>query len=400
MALMQSYEVIIVGSGITGAALGYELASLGVRVLLLEQDLKAPSATRYSYGGISYWAGTTPLTQSLCAESLAIHRQLSDRLEAPTEFRELPLLGIIEPDQDPAAILKTFQDFTVSPQLLTPKEAQTLEPLLNPDAIESAVLMPYAHINPSQTVEAYVQAMLRLGGSRLPETVVKLIATDGGVEVQGKQHLYHCDRAIVCAGGAARALLEASGLPLRQYFSHAESIETDRCDLQMQTVVMPATIRRFDLEKAAAMDDQAWSDPETHHQELLAPVLDCGALQFKDGSLRFGQISRTQTHLFPNVSPSESERWIRDRLARVLPKIAQIPGRWVTCTVAFSRDHLPLVGPVDPSGQIQVLSGFSNPMALVPATAQRFAQQLASGQDNESLTPFLPSRFAQISMSS
>jgi glycine/D-amino acid oxidase-like deaminating enzyme len=391
MSLISSYDVIVVGSGITGAALGYELAVRGVKVLLLEQASAAPSATRYSYGGISYWAGTTDLTRSLCAESLAIHRQLSETLESSTEFREIPLLGTIDHDQDPHEVFKTFQNFTETPQLLSPTEAASLEPLLNPEAIAAAVLMPYAHINPIQTAQAYLQAMIRLGGTQLFDRVVGVASEAAGVRVQGAQTTYSAGQAIVCAGGATRALMQVSGLNLRQYFSHAESIETDPSDLQMQTVVMPAEIRRFQLEAIAAQQDSLWT--EDPNQELVPPILDCGALQFADGSFRFGQISRTQTSLRSQADPKMSEQWMRSRLAALLPKVAQLPGRWVTCTVAFSADHLPLVGPVDEGGCLQVLSGFSNPMALVPATARRLAVQLVSSQPDELLTALLPSRF-------
>ncbi len=392
MSLLPSYDVIVIGSGITGAALGYELAVRGVKVLLLDQDSQASSATRYSYGGISYWAGTTKLTRCLCAESLTIHRQLSGELAASTEFRELPLIGTIDPGQDPNEVLKTFQNFTEPPQLLSPSEAHNLEPLLNPDSISGAVLMPYAHINPIQATQAYIQAMLRLGGTQIFDRVVSLTSDAAGAQVQGEQATYLSDRAIVCAGGATRALMRASGLPLRQYFSHAESIETDVADLEMQTVVMPAEIRRFELESIAAQEDSLWSE-EDPNQELLPPILDCGALQFTDGSFRFGQISRTQTSLRSQAEPLASEQWMRSRLAELLPKVAQLPGRWVTCTVAFSADHLPLVGPLDEGGRLQVMSGFSNPMALVPATARRFAAQLVSSQPDEWLTALSPSRF-------
>ncbi|MCX5963148.1 MAG: FAD-dependent oxidoreductase, partial [Cyanobacteria bacterium] len=216
----------------------------------------------------------------------------------------------------------------------------------------------------------------------------------------------HGDRVILCTGGGTRALLRDSGFAIRQYFSHAESIETDPCDLQMRSVVMPAEIRRFELERSAAIDDGPWEAGLTgHNQDLTPPILDAGALQFTDNSLRFGQISRTQTSLAPHSSPEASEQWIRSGVAKILPKVAQIPGRWVTCTVAFSADQLPLVGPVATDCRVQVFSGFSNPMALVPATAKRFARQLVldqnlvSSKDDQGLHTLLPSRFEMSSIS-
>jgi hypothetical protein len=48
---------------------------------------------------------------------------------------------------------------------------------------------------------------------------------------------------------------------------------------------------------------------------------------------------------------------------------------------------------VDETDRLQVLSGFSNPMALVPATARRFATQLVSSEPDQLLTELSPSRF-------
>lgn len=51
---MKTYDWIVVSGGITGAALSYELAKVGLSVLLVEQYASPQNATRYSYGGIAY----------------------------------------------------------------------------------------------------------------------------------------------------------------------------------------------------------------------------------------------------------------------------------------------------------------------------------------------------------
>ena len=74
---MKTYDWIVVGAGITGAALAYELAKQGLQVLLLEKEQNPHSATYYSYGGVAYWSGSTPLTRQLCQESKHILSNLS-----------------------------------------------------------------------------------------------------------------------------------------------------------------------------------------------------------------------------------------------------------------------------------------------------------------------------------
>lgn len=97
---MQTFDWIVVGNGLVGAAASYELARQGLSVLLVDQHLEPDGATRYSYGGIPYWAGTCPLTRTLCEEGIAKHRQLSEELGADTQFRELDLLLTVAPDDD------------------------------------------------------------------------------------------------------------------------------------------------------------------------------------------------------------------------------------------------------------------------------------------------------------
>lgn len=388
-------DVIIVGAGITGSALGYELANLGVQVLLIDRDpISAPNATRYSYGGISYWAGTTDTTRTLCDEGIEIHRKLAEMLDGPTEFRELPLISTIDPGQDPKVKALAFQEFSRSPQVLSPQEAQELEPLLNPKAISGALVMPYAHIHPQKTALAYQQALVRLGGRVESDQIRQIEALKTGVRVVGNQQDYSASQVVVCAGGEVRSLLNRSGYRLRQYFSHAESMEVAAEELkarqiQMQAVVMPADLRRFALEAQAAQQDSDWIEGA---EAIVPAILDSGALQFADGSLCFGQVSRTYPSLEVKSDRRSSERWMRQAVGEILPNLADLPGTWVTCTVAFSADHLPIVGSITPNDRIQVFSGFSNPMALFPATARRFAQQLVTQQVDPILEAFSPDR--------
>jgi glycine/D-amino acid oxidase-like deaminating enzyme len=190
----------------------------------------------------------------------------------------------------------------------------------------------------------------------------------------------------ICAGGITRPWLKTAGITVQQYFTHAELIEIPAPDLRLQTLVMPAVTERFTMEAAAAAVDVLWDEPG---YEPTPPILDAGAVQFLDGRIRIGQISRTLTD--PQASIASSEQELRQQVGQVLPAIAALPGTWQRCLVAFSGDRLPLVGEVKPG--LQVFSGFSNPLAIVPPLARRFAQAAAGQPDN--LLPLVsPLRFA------
>jgi glycine/D-amino acid oxidase-like deaminating enzyme len=82
---MENYDAIVVGAGITGAAIAYELQNQGQRVLLLEKDAPLNNATALSYGGILSWAGTTPLQRQLCQEGIDYWQRLPQDLAGETE---------------------------------------------------------------------------------------------------------------------------------------------------------------------------------------------------------------------------------------------------------------------------------------------------------------------------
>ena len=159
---MNNYDVIVIGGGLTGSALSYELVKKNLRVLLLEKDTTFDNATVYSYGGIAYWCGTDDLTIKLCNEGINIQRNLSNELEADTEFKELDLLFTIAPHQNPQELESSYQQFHIKPQLLDVQSSVELEPLLNKNAIAGSLRFPQGHVHPEKTILAYQKAFFKI----------------------------------------------------------------------------------------------------------------------------------------------------------------------------------------------------------------------------------------------
>jgi glycine/D-amino acid oxidase-like deaminating enzyme len=155
---MKTYDWIVVGGGIAGTTLAYELAKTGFSVLLLEQHAIPQNATRYSYGGLAYWSGTTPLTRQLCTEAIARYHILSQELDTDIQFRELDLLLTIDAASNPETTTTSYTNFAIPPRLLSVQEACELEPLLNQKAISGALTVKHGHIHPKKTAQAYLDA--------------------------------------------------------------------------------------------------------------------------------------------------------------------------------------------------------------------------------------------------
>jgi len=387
------HDWIVIGGGITGISLSYELQKAGFSVLLVEEHQQLKGSSSLGYGGISYWAATTALTRQLSQEGIARQRELSDELGLDTEFREIDLLLTIDPKANPIAVLAQYKDCMIAPKLLTAQEACDREPLLNHAGIGGALLFPHAHINLDNFVNAHSQAFQKLGGEII-YTKVENLLVKGDHRVKGvatKQGELYSDRVVVCAGGLSRALLKKSGINARIYFTHAEAIETESVDFKLRSMVMPANSTRYELESATSNVDQdaIW---DIAGKEILPPSIDAGAIQFRNGRIRFGQLSRLLTDAHAAIAPSQSEADIRASVGKILPKIAELKGVWRNCLVAFSCDNLPLVGSLDGYENLHLFSGFTSPTVYVPTLSQRFAAH-AIGQSDAIMPLLSPQRF-------
>lgn len=386
------HDWIVIGGGITGISLSYELQKAGFAVLLIEQHQKLQGGSSLGYGGISYWAGTTPLTQQLCREGIDRQRNLSDELGIDTEFREIDLLLTLEPHADPQDVLSQYADCAIAPILLNYQEAGDREPQLNTQGISGALLFPHAHINLNCFGQAHQQGFLKLGGEILYTKVNQLlIEGDRFVGVATEQGKFCSKNVVVCAGAMSRALLKASGLNAKIYFTHAEAIDTEPVDLKLRAMVMPANTKRYELETATTnLEQDAIWDVAGH--ELLPPSVDAGAIQFGDRSIRFGQMSRVLTDPHAAIDAMQSEAKIRADVSKVLPKVAELKGKWRRCLVAFSNDNLPLIGALNGYENLHLFSGFTSPTVYVPTLSKRFAAQ-ASGQIDSIIPLMSPTRF-------
>ncbi len=391
---MKNYDWIVVGAGITGAAASYELVQQGFKVLLIEQYLQPQGATRYSYGGLAYWAGTSPLTRQLCQEGRDRYQILSQELDGETQFRELDLLLTVASEQNPQSLATTYPNFSTPPQLLTIEEACQLEPLLNPEAISGAFRVPHGHISPEKTNAAYIKAFKRLGGEIKFAQVMGFIQTNTRITgVQTTAGNEQSAEILVCAGGLSRQLLQSAGITVPIYFTHTEVLETPPVDIKLNTLIMSAGMERFQLE-AKATDpklEHLWDEP---HHEILPFIIDRSAIQFLDNRIRIGQPSRILTHPQATINPADSEALIRREVGNLLPALEQLPAQWFHCLVAFTHDSLPLVGAIPNYQGLSIFSGFSNPLLFIPPMAQHFAQ-VAIGKTDPIVEQCSPNRFIE-----
>ena len=368
---MTTYDWIVIGAGITGASLAYELNQQNFKVLLVEQNPEPNNATQYSYGGLAYWSGTNELTRALAAEGIELHRHLSAELDGDTEFRELDLVLTVDRQDDPEAVAQNYDRFTVTPEILNVQDACVLEPLLNPNAISGVLRLPHGQIQAQKTTAAYIRALIRHGGAIVYERAVDLIRRDRQIiGIKTETNIYHGQNTVVCAGGLSRSLLQQNNIAIDHHFTHAYAITTPPVELELATVVMPAIQQRFALEAALEYD----GDPIGERT-----ILDPGAVQFIDGSMCLGQISSISPGLPLELDRAEAQ--IREQVGNILPLLEDIPGTCHHCLVAFNNRAIALVGNLADISGLHLFSGFTSTLVYAPVLARRFAKSQAGTKD-------------------
>ena len=221
----QTYDVIVIGGGVTGAGTARDCALRGLRVLLLERGDYNHGASGRNHGlmhsGARY-AVTDPESARECVEENAILRRIASHCIESTDG-----LFVTLPDDDlsyQSTFVKACRQAGIKTEILTPSLTLLLEPSLNPQ-VQGAVRVPDASIDPFALTQAnLVDARLHGAVTLCYHEVTSLLVNGGRVEgVQtlnkrtGESIDYHAAVTINAAGIWGADLLRSAGIEVQMF---------------------------------------------------------------------------------------------------------------------------------------------------------------------------------------
>ena len=204
---MLETEILIIGGGIAGVSTGYHLAQYGRQVVLLERNDIASEASGVNAGSIGAlgWGHVPDLESYLTMGSLELFKTLQVDLGYDIEFRRSGSLQAIQTEAEYVYTQRRVmelrsQGYTVD--LLSTREAQTIEPEINP-ALLGCLSMPLrAQADPKKATRAFATAAERSGARILLDhevTGIQLRREDT-YEVKTSQGPYRAETLVIAAG--------------------------------------------------------------------------------------------------------------------------------------------------------------------------------------------------------
>ncbi len=177
-------QVVIIGGGVGGCSIAYHLTQMGWKdVVLLERHELTAGSTWHSAGLVGQLRSDANLTRMMFY-STDLYRRLKDETGQDTGWREvggLRLASSPERMEDLKRLVGMARSFGMPMDLLSPKEALDMFPIMNIDGVLGAAFTPTdGMIDPTQLTNALAAGAKSRGARFFLDTNVEAIRLKNG----------------------------------------------------------------------------------------------------------------------------------------------------------------------------------------------------------------------------
>ncbi len=202
-------NVLVIGAGIIGCAVGHELAARGATVRIVDMRDVGEGATRASAGVLCpHIEGHAAALLQLGTRSLSMYDQfiahVAHDARLPIEYQRTGTLEVALTDEDAARLAETAARHArggITHQYLDAREARALEPALS-EAVTGALLVPtHGYVGVLALIRALATAAASRGAVIEHATNVQRVSQNGSrVHVTVDGVLIETDAVVVAAG--------------------------------------------------------------------------------------------------------------------------------------------------------------------------------------------------------
>jgi len=348
-------DIVIIGGGISGAAIAYNLAKKGMKnIIVVEKRFIASGATGACGAGIRQQWGTE-MNCKIAKMSCDFFETANDVLEydGDIEFKQGGYLLLATSDKEKEQFRRNIalqNSLGINSKELTLEEAKEIVPILNTEGYVSAAYYDKdGHLNPFHATLAFANAAEKLGVEFLKYTeVTDIVVEDGKVTcVVTDKGLIETNKVVNAAGGHSKEIADMVGLDLPVYSERHQILVTEPIDPILSTMVMSFTGNFY--------------CQQVPHGGLVMGRGDAG--EPRDGNINSGwhfldEMAKTITTLLPPL------------------KKAMVIRQWAGL-YNLTPDRQPILGPVNEVEGFYLAVGFSgHGFMFGPATGILMAEMI------------------------
>ena len=373
-----SYDAIIIGAGIVGAACALELARSTMSVAVVERDNVASGATGAAMGHIVVM-DDSPAQFALTRYSQSLWSALVPELPASVEYKQPGTIWVAADQEEMAELRRKQQFFAANNIPATILDAQQLaeaEPNLSPTMSGGLLISSDAILDPTRAAHHLLEQACRHNTELiLGRTVTK--AANGTVALE--DHTELTAPIIVNATGALSPNL-SPGIPIRKRKGHL-----------MITSPCPGFVRHQLVELGYLKSAHASDANSVAFAESVA----FNVQPRQNGQVLIGS-SRQFGSETPEIEPHIIEAII-ERARLYMPAISSLATvRTWTGFRAATPDKLPLIGPTEDQTIFLATGHEGLGITTSLATGRLLAGYLLGKTSPIPIDPYLPSRIRNV----
>lgn len=382
MTLPRRSEIVVIGGGVVGCSIAYQLAMRGkADVTLIERRRLTQGSTWHAAGLIGQLRSSSSLT-ALMRSSVATYDRLEQDTGYATGWHPVGSVRVAASDDrwhELRRLVTAARSFGFDAHLVSADAARDLFPLLRVDGVSGAVWVPSdGYADPSQLTHAFATGARSLGVQIIENTAVTSIERNGRrvVGLVTPAGRIECDMVVNATGmwGAQTAAMAGSDLAVSPV--EHQYVVTDRIE------GLPA-----DLPTLRDPDGRFYVKPETGGLVIGG---------WEDGSrVPWRPIP---ADLGPELLQPDHDRFapLAQACADRIPASADVGIRtWVNGPIPFSPDAEPLMGPTEDLDNMFHCCGFSAGIAAAGGAGHAMAGWIIDGDPGLDLWAFDVRRFGR-----
>ncbi len=264
---------VIIGAGISGCSIAYNLAIKGVKdIVVLEKAYLTSGSTGRCGAGIRQQWGTK-MNCLLAKGSIEFFEKAKETLkyDGDIEFKQEGYLLVSTDEEEDHQFKKNVKlqnSLGIPARKINKKEAKQIVPHLNTDVITGAAFCPTdGHLNPFRMTDAYFKAAKRLGVKfYFNEEVTDIIIVNNKIEKVITANMeINSNNVVNAAGGYAKEIGDMAGVNIPVYAENHEILVTEPIEEVQRPMVMSFTKNIYCQQVPHGSFIMGRSNPEVEH---------------------------------------------------------------------------------------------------------------------------------------